>query len=87
MIGLTLFVLLLFVGVAWATSLVVGAIARPARTYLARVEPAARARIWLTAALAPAIVGVSVVCASVGGWAGRRLSHGGFAFALPFGGG
>ena len=61
MIGLLLFVLLLFVAVAWATSLLIGTLARPAAGLLARIEPAARARTWFTAALAPGIVGASVV--------------------------
>ena len=61
MIGLTLFVLLLFVAVAWATSFVIGVVAEPASRALARLEPAARARVWTSAALAPALVGIGVV--------------------------
>lgn len=61
MIGLALFVLLLFVGVAWTTSLLTRGLARAGRRWLAQVEPAARARIWLSAALAPWAIGAAVV--------------------------
>lgn len=65
MIGLTLFVLLLFVGVAWATSLLTGGLARAGRGWLDQVEPAARARIWLSAALAPWAIGAAVVAGAL----------------------